>query len=379
VAVAVAATAAHEGGAYDGISATMDVHRELAVLGLRLKDESVTEQLRLKDERINELENRIAEIERWKTNCFPNIWPSCTLVGGDGFRSFESANSGTELQGAAIAEPGMPERETEQQDIQDDVQERDTVADENAGGHDLSYSYRNPHLESTEQHLQQTKTARAPNTGSDDDLGEDMNGLILGPKCAQECFLGKNKKCHHKKEQVTVNKPGEFVAFKATWWHHGFFKHVTDLTYFTLQLFCVPSRQVQCTKRVHRTATRLENYIEGTLDEEVIRGLTRDLVTKWDDNDDQGFSAKKFPPTKKFLGKRIDKTKNRYIQFKHIAKLPRLQRVTTEIEERIGNITIDRVWVIKKTRTDDGFQEWHQDMKSNITMTVIVNVGVVNM
>ena len=73
----------------------------------------------------------------------------------------------------------MPERETEQQDIQDYVQERDTVADENARDHDLSYNDgdiqetqrtrkrgRNPHLESTVQHLELTKTARAPNTGN---------------------------------------------------------------------------------------------------------------------------------------------------------------------------------------------------------------------
>ncbi len=51
----------------------------------------------------------------------------------------------------------------------------------------------------------------------------------------------------------------------------------------------------------------------------------------------------------------------------------------TQIEDQIGHITVDSVWLIKKTRVDDGFQEWHQDMKHNITMTVIVNVGVVTM
>jgi hypothetical protein len=147
MAVAVAATAAHP---------TVDVHGELAVLGvheselgqrcpardeervqeeiaqinlqlrsvteqLRLKDESVTEQLRLKDERINELEDRIAEIERWRTNYFSNNWELCTSIGGSGFRSYESANQGTEQQEAATAEPDVPERETEQRDIQEDV------------------------------------------------------------------------------------------------------------------------------------------------------------------------------------------------------------------------------------------------------------------
>ena len=206
---------------------------------------------------------------------------------------------------------------------------------------------------------------------------EDSNGLILGPKCSQECFIS-IKKCNHKKEQVSVNETEEFLAFNATWWHHGYFTHSTELTYFTAQLFCVPSRQMQCTERVRRNTTILQNYIVGRLDEEVVSGLTRDLVTKWDDNDKHGYSVKKFPPTNKFLGKGIDKTKNRYIRFKDIAKLPRLHRVTTEIEDRIGHITVDSVWLIKKTRADDGFQEWHQDMKHNITTTVIINVGVVD-
>jgi hypothetical protein len=34
--------------------------------------------------------------------------------------------------------------------------------------------------------------------------------------------------------------------------------------------------------------------------------------------------------------------------------------------------------LIKKTIADDGFQEWHQDMKHRITKTIVVNVGVVS-
>ena len=36
------------------------------------------------------------------------------------------------------------------------------------------------------------------------------------------------------------------------------------------------------------------------------------------------------------------------------------------------------MWLIKKTIADDGFQEWHQDMKHKITKTIVVNVGVVS-
>jgi hypothetical protein len=36
---------------------------------------------------------------------------------------------------------------------------------------------------------------------------------------------------------------------------------------------------------------------------------------------------------------------------------------------------VDSVWLIKKTKQDDGFQEWHPDTKTKITKTIVVNVG----
>jgi hypothetical protein len=153
-----------------------------------------------------------------------------------------------------------------------------------------------------------------------------------------------------------VNSPDQYLAFNATWWHYGYFIHVTKLTYFTAQLFCVPSRQLQSTECIHRNSTSLQNYIIGHLNDAIVGGLTRDLMTKWDDNNDNGFSAKKFSPTKKFLDKGIDKTKNRYSRYEDIAELPRLQRVMAEIKHQIGNITVDSVWLIKKTNPTTDFK-----------------------
>ncbi len=51
-------------------------------------------------------------------------------------------------------------------------------------------------------------------------------------------------------------------------------------------------------------------------------------------------------------------------------------RSTSAIEEEVGDITVDSVWLIKKTIADDGFQEWHQDFKHKITKTIVGNVGV---
>jgi hypothetical protein len=41
------------------------------------------QQQQLKDDKINELERRIKELEHWKTTLLSTSWPSCTSVGGD--------------------------------------------------------------------------------------------------------------------------------------------------------------------------------------------------------------------------------------------------------------------------------------------------------
>ena len=40
------------------------------------------------------------------------------------------------------------------------------------------------------------------------------------------------------------------------------------------------------------------------------------------------------------------------------------------------DITADSVWIIKKEGEEDGFQEWHQDMKNKIVTTIVMNIGV---
>jgi hypothetical protein len=210
---------------------------------------------------------------------------------------------------------------------------------------------------SSDNEVEVSKSTLASNEFSDSDeiteVGDNTlkanNGLILAPQCSQQCFMG-HIKCHHKKQQVTINTPGDYLGFDATWWHQGYFIHATECTYYTVQLFCVPSHQMQSSTRVQRRTTRLDNYIVGHIDESVVSGLTSDLVSKWDDNDDHGYSADKYPPSKKFQQQPIDNSKNRHIRYEQIAKLPRLQRVTTEIEQKLGNITVDSVWLIKKQR-----------------------------
>ena len=46
------------------------------------------------------------------------------------------------------------------------------------------------------------------------------------------------------------------------------------------------------------------------------------------------------------------------------------------LEEEMKDITVDSVWIIKKEGEEDGFQEWHQDMKNKIVTTIVMNIGV---
>ena len=114
-------------------------------------------------------------------------------------------------------------------------------------------------------------------------------------------------------------------------------------------------------------------HTQGKLDASLVNTLMTDLYM----NRDKEYSATNFPPAKKFFGK-IDRDKNRHILKDQIHKVPKIQHLDIAIEEQVGNITVDSVWLIKKTIANDGFQEWHQDFKHKITKTIVVNVSCVS-
>ena len=100
--------------------------------------------------------------------------------------------------------------------------------------------------------------------------------------------------------------------------------------------------------------------------------LTADLFQHWDDT----YLAEKFPPCPKFQDEKIDKAKNRHIHNHQIHSLLKIMKFVDAFEEIVGGITVDCVWLLKKSKEDDGFQKWHQDMKFRISTTIVVNVGI---
>ncbi len=61
---------------------------DIAQINHRL--ELFIQQQQLKDDKINELERRIKELEHWKITRISTSWPSCTSVGGDNFLAADS-------------------------------------------------------------------------------------------------------------------------------------------------------------------------------------------------------------------------------------------------------------------------------------------------
>ena len=114
----------------------------------------------------------------------------------------------------------------------------------------------------------------------------------------------------------------------------------------------------------------MSSYKQGQFDPSKLKGLSEDLFLRWDDK----YAADKFPPATKFFG-RIDKAKNRHILKHQILQVPKIEQLVFAFEEEVGDITVDSVWLIQKTREDNGFQEWHQDMKHKCTKTIVVNAG----
>jgi hypothetical protein len=202
---------------------------------------------------------------------------------------------------------------------------------------------------------------------------KDVNGLRFAPSCDTKCFIGEERCAHEDYFRVELNNVGDYVAFPAVWWHHGICDfYLPSKIFFTAQLFATPRSDIASNERSMRNSSKMKKHIQGKLNASFVNNLMTDLYLNWDEE----YSATKFPTAKKFFGD-IDQAKNRHILSHQIPYVPKIHCLVLKIEEEVGDITVDSVWLIKKTITDDGFQEWQQDFKHKITKTIVVNVGVV--
>ncbi len=55
--------------------------------------------------------------------------------------------------------------------------------------------------------------------------------------------------------------------------------------------------------------------------------------------------------------------------------MPLIQELVNRFQEIFCHLTIMQVWLLRKSKSGNGFQGWHQDKLTGITNTIMVNLG----
>jgi hypothetical protein len=86
-----------------------------------------------------------------------------------------------------------------------------------------------------------------------------------------------------------------------------------------------------------------------------------------------------FPPSKEFEGEKIYVTKNRHILRANFGSLQRKAELVQLFEDKYKHLAVHSVWLIEKSKENDGFQVWHRDfwLGHEVTSTIVVNVGTI--
>jgi hypothetical protein len=211
---------------------------------------------------------------------------------------------------------------------------------------------------------------------------DDDNGLLFAPICKPandddvKCFdSSKNKTCAHKVDKVALNEVGQYVVFPSRWWHRGFYEIRSEKEYYTVQLFCTATQDPQSWTNQLRKQNR--NMKIGRIPVQQIKEVSKDIQDNWETT----YAVTKFPPSKAFDGDKIDPNTNRHLQGDTFQKIPHMDSLVKYFESRFTQFHVKSVWIIKKTRENDGFQVWHRDfyLNTDIISTIVVNVGVCEM
>ena len=119
-----------------------------------------------------------------------------------------------------------------------------------------------------------------------------------------KCFTSTNKKiCEHKVNAIKLDTLGDFVVFPSRFYHRGYYRIASNMTYYTAQLFCKNADNQNTWQNVTRTVNK--NIIQGRLQESWLTQLTQDICINWGTT----YSVNVFPPAKAFDGEEIDPTK----------------------------------------------------------------------
>ena len=95
--------------------------------------------------------------------------------------------------------------------------------------------------------------------------------------------------------------------------------------------------------------------------------LIVDLLYNWEDK----YGEDKFPPAATHYGK-VDTSNNRHILRHQMKKVPMIEKLVTDLEEKYTDLTIHSVWLVKKTKKDKATKVWHMN---KLGKTIVMNLG----
>ena len=166
---------------------------------------------------------------------------------------------------------------------------------------------------------------------------------------------------------------GQYVVFPSRWWHKGYYNINSGLMYITAQLFCTTAICMDSSSGHTRTHNMSMKQGKVTM-EQMIR-VSDDLYHNWDST----YSDSRFSPSKTFNGEVIDQSNNRHLRHESFRNIPELNGLIKTFEAAHSDLSVHSVWIIRKTKGNMGFQDWHRDFylsTGGIIATIVVNVGV---
>jgi hypothetical protein len=95
-----------------------------------------------------------------------------------------------------------------------------------------------------------------------------------------------------------------------------------------------------------------KDVTQGHLDKSTILELRYDLINNWDIY----YSNPDYRPCKNFSGGPVDRTSNKQIYKKHFTQVPLLKNLVDTFETMFPYLSIDLVWLLRKSKEGDGFQ-----------------------
>ncbi len=166
------------------------------------------------------------------------------------------------------------------------------------------------------------------------------------------------KKCSHQWTNECLNSTGEYIIFPSEMYHHGQYNQKSNKIFIQAQLFCAPPDDTNVLQ-LPRSLMKAQGkqVTRGCLGESTLSELRDDLLNNWEIL----YSNPEYQPCKNFSGGPVDRESNRQICRKHLTQVPLLKNLVDTFETLLLYLSVDLVWLLRKSKEGDGFQGWHKN------------------